>query len=124
MMQYRPWIVVFTLLVSLPALGAAPVTKEAPDGPPPPAAAKRMREGARLVNVTGIFQATGDRITFHSPDLPPLKVLENLALERIAQTLSERSQTREWVVSGTVSEYRGANYLLLSRVAIKTLRDE
>src|SRR4051794_36435425 len=47
---------------------------------------KRLREGAKLIEVTGRFDVTGDRLTFVS--LKPresLVVLENLALERVNQ---------------------------------------
>ena len=87
-----------------------------------PRSAERVREGTKVVQASGEFQATGERIHFVSKTMPPLKVLENLALERVAQTLSERGAGREWTVSGVVTEYRGVNYLLLTRASLKTRR--
>jgi hypothetical protein len=42
-------------------------------------------------------------------------VLENLALERIVRILNETRGQRQWLVSGTITEYRGSNYLLISK---------
>ena len=44
-----------------------------------------------------------------------LVALENLALQRVARSLAERSQESQWKVSGMVTEFRGANYILLRR---------
>ena len=81
----------------------------------------RLREGAKLVEQVGDFKETGGRIAFY-PDgtSASLQVLENLALERVAQNLAERS--RKWSVTGLVTEYRGGNYLLLHR-AVQKARD-
>jgi hypothetical protein len=46
-------------------------------------------------------------------------VLENLALERIGRALDESRGTRLWVVSGLITEYRGANYLLVSKAVMQ-----
>jgi hypothetical protein len=97
---------------------AAPAGSQNPKGSAP----ERVREGTRIDQATGEFQMTGDRILFVSDALPSLKVLENLALERVAQTLSERGAGREWIVSGVVTEYRGVNYLLVTRASLKTKR--
>ena len=82
---------------------------------------ERLREGTRLVDVVGTFQAIGaDGITF-SPrgSKDSYRVLENLALERIGRALDESRGTRLWVVSGLITEYRGANYLLISKAVMQ-----
>ncbi|MCL6508160.1 MAG: hypothetical protein K6T59_14180 [Bryobacteraceae bacterium] len=82
---------------------------------------ERLREGTRLVDVVGTFQPVGaDGISF-SPrgSKESYRVLENLALERIARALDESRGTRLWVVSGLITEYRGANYLLISKAVMQ-----
>jgi hypothetical protein len=81
---------------------------------------KRLREGGELTAVTGTFKSTGDRITFYPNDRgDSLRALENQTLERIWSVLQETSE-REWTVSGMVTEYRGANYLLVTRAVVQT----
>ena len=41
-------------------------------------------------------------------------LLENLALERISRSL-EDNRGSKWTVSGLVTEYRGSNYLLVTK---------
>ena len=110
------------LVAQLPASKAPATPIAEAESAPPAANGERVREGTKIVQATGEFQATGERIHFVSDSMPPLKVLENLALERVAQTLSERGAGREWTVSGVVTEYRGVNYLLLTRASLKTRR--
>lgn len=78
----------------------------------------RLREDTKLIDVVGTFQsAGGDSISFsREGGKDSLKVLENLNLQRISQVLEEnRGGTRRWVVSGIVTEFRGANYLLVKK---------
>ena len=89
-----------------------------------PAAAKktaeRQREGTRISDEIGTFQFVGDRVAFlPSGNKDSYRVLENLALERISQALGESRGQRMWVVSGTLTEFRGANYLLVSKAIIQ-----
>ena len=44
------------------------------------------------------------------------RVLENLALQRVVQVLEDNRGPRKWVISGLITEYRGSNYLLLTKV--------
>ena len=87
---------------------------------PPAKIAERLREGAKLIDVTGSFQFSGDRVAF-SPQgtSDSLRVLENLALERVSRLLTEGRGAPVWVVSGTITEFRGANYLLLTKAVLK-----
>jgi hypothetical protein len=114
------------LLVGLLPLALAAPTgaKSTAGGTSASLAPERVREGTRLDQVTGEFQMTGDRILFVSDGYPSLRVLENLSLERVAQTLTERGAGRQWTVSGAITEYRGVNYLLLTRASLKTKHAE
>lgn len=80
----------------------------------------RLREGVAL-DVVGSFKLTGDRIMFYSAaDQRRFGALENLNLERIARMVSDSPDPLQWSVSGTVTEYQGANYLLISRAVLKS----
>lgn len=100
------------------------------EGTPQAAAAaetptERRREGDRFEG-PGRFEVTGDRITFYTADgLESFRVVENLALERVARVLedpAEAGQQRVWQIRAEVLEYRGANYLRLERVILKSYR--
>lgn len=79
----------------------------------------RIREGGRVQKQEGSFHLLGDRVLFR-PGLASdsLPVLENLALERV-MTAIEKSPDLNWSVSGTITEFRGRNYLLLDRAVIR-----
>lgn len=78
------------------------------------------REGSELESVQGHFTVDDDRLTFHSADRRwNIHSLENLALERVAQTISEAQTELQWTVDGRVTEYRGANYLLVTRALVR-----
>jgi hypothetical protein len=94
---------------------AATRVREADDGP------QRMREGSRLNDVAGHFDFAGDRIAFFPADgKESFRVLENLALERVSRILGESRTKPQWTVSGTITEYRGLNYLLVTRATIQS----
>ncbi len=78
----------------------------------------RLREGMKFVNRIGELRDTGGRITFY-PDgqSQSLQLLENLALERVTNDLDQTH--RKWSVTGTVTEFKGSNYLLLHRAVLK-----
>ena len=83
--------------------------------------AERLREGTRLVNASGYFKLTGDRITFYLDQGDRrLQVLENLSLERIGALVGETPDPLEWTVSGLVTEYGGGNYLLVQQATLKS----
>lgn len=83
--------------------------------------AERLREGTRLTDVQGSFVSIGaDSVTFSPKDSKDsYRVLENLALQRIALQLDENRGQRQWIVSGTITEFRGANYLLVSKAVVR-----
>jgi len=81
---------------------------------------KRLREGTKLVDRIGYFQATGDRVTFYASDgKERFRALENLLLERVARIISETPERVDWTVAGTITEFRGSNYLLLTHAVLK-----
>jgi hypothetical protein len=82
-----------------------------------------LREGTKLANCDGGFRDTGDRVEFRVGDSDQrLVALENLALERVAGILAETRGELAWSVSGVVTEYRGVNYLLITRAVLKSKR--
>ena len=103
---------------------AASTLAEAPvKGPAPPAAekaAEKLREGTRLIDEGGGFSRVGERVSFApGGSREPLRCLENLALERISRVIDESQGQRQWIVSGVVTEFRGGNYLLVTKAVIR-----
>ena len=81
----------------------------------------RVREGTELTDLLGYFTITGSRVTFIAAESGNrFAGLENLNLERISKTISKAPKQMDWEVSGEVTEYRGANYLLVRRAILKT----
>jgi hypothetical protein len=81
----------------------------------------RLREGTKLENQLGYFQMTGDRATFITADRSRcFGGLENLNLARVVAMISDAPGKMEWSVTGTVTEFQGSNYLLISRAVLKT----
>jgi len=68
----------------------------------------------------GRFEIVGDRTVFVT-DGGALRLiaLENLGLERITRTLANAPGPLEWKVTGTVTEYRGKNFVLVHRALVK-----
>jgi hypothetical protein len=95
----------------------------APDIEPP--SQGRLREGMQIVDRRGHFRMTGDRLTFFAADGKGRFVaLENLALERVALVLAKNPGPLRWSVTGTITEFRDANYLLIERAILKTRTDD
>jgi hypothetical protein len=83
----------------------------------------RVREG-ETVELVGKMELAGDRAVFHpSAGGVQLRVLENLALERITRILNESRDDREWIVAGTITEYRGGNYILINKAVQRARKD-
>ncbi|MBX7168356.1 MAG: hypothetical protein K1X74_18620 [Pirellulales bacterium] len=80
------------------------------------------REGSQVDDIRGNFRHVGERLVFQPQDeIRPLVILENLNAERVTKTLQEAGKSSlPWSVSGTVTEFRGDNYLLLSRAVLKS----
>lgn len=81
----------------------------------------RLREGSRLNNVVGRFRSTGDSLTFIDSENREIGGLPNLNLERISRMLqaADEPESITWSVSGTVTEFSGKNYLLISRAVFR-----
>lgn len=103
----------------------------------------RLREGTRLASSVGRFSRSGRRWLFEQDSaqaepsdkpaaeaqsaaavnpatqlLPPVRfrVLENLALQRVANSIVQDPSDVRWSVSGVITEFDGENWLLLSTV--------
>lgn len=78
----------------------------------------RLREGV-TINAIGYFKVTADRAVFSTEDgTARYSGLENLNLERVAIAVAESPDQLLWNVTGTVTEFRGANYILVSRAML------
>jgi hypothetical protein len=85
-----------------------------------------LREDARFINVKGrimdvrhdLKQSDHSRSAFVPKNYPGFfPLLENRKLEEIEEIT--RHGEKEVIVSGTVTVYRGKNYLLLTRFSVK-----
>jgi hypothetical protein len=81
----------------------------------------RLREGTQLTDRLGRFRQEGESVTFIDEEGRELGGLPNLGLERIIRALKgvEEPESVWWSVSGTVTEFSGRNYLLVSRAVYK-----
>lgn len=73
------------------------------------------REGAVIERILGQFEQQGGRIVFVAQGGERFTALENLNLQRVAEKLQLEAGTLSWSISGHVTEYSGARYLLISR---------
>jgi hypothetical protein len=93
----------------------------APPSASPSDAPMTLLEGTELREEPGVFQLSGDRQTFvPAGKKQRFTILENSVLERVAQSLLNNPLPQQWIVSGTVTSYRGNQYLLLARAVQKT----
>jgi hypothetical protein len=81
--------------------------------------AKLRREGTELRDEPGHFVLAGTRINFLSTSGEQLIALENLNLERIGRIMTSTPDSVEWLVSGTITEFQGSNYLSVKRATRK-----
>jgi hypothetical protein len=79
-----------------------------------------LREGSTVVDRTGSLQMVKDspyaQFVFddgENPRLPTMFALPNLRLMQIEDAVSVTHSALRFTVSGTVTEYKGANYILL-----------
>jgi hypothetical protein len=71
------------------------------------------------VRLKGRFDLVGERATFSAEDnSATFKTLENLALQRIVGAVRDSTGSRLWNVEATVTEYQGANFLLIRRATV------
>lgn len=94
----------------------APATKDAQEKLPP----SHLREGATVTDLVGHFKAAGDRwVFFEEGNSRRLIALENQNLERLSRTMAESPLPLVWKVTGTITEFRGKNYLLIERAVLR-----
>ena len=76
----------------------------------------RLREGHRFENLTAMIQITeAERFLASIEGDKNFLLLENLALERIAEAMRIDSTDNRWVLTGRVTEFRGQNYVWVER---------
>ncbi len=79
------------------------------------------REGTELVDQVGQFKVSRARTIFvMAQGNRQLVALENLNLERVVKMVSGNPEASNWVITGTVTENRGNNYLLVRRAVLKS----
>lgn len=79
----------------------------------------RLREGTALRGLIGTIRLVGERWTLFLTQRDERYILlENLALERILRTNASFNEAPDWTVDGTVTEFRGQNYLLIEKALI------
>jgi hypothetical protein len=85
-------------------------------------AALRLREGTQFADRLGHFRQQGESVVFVDDQGRELGGLPNLNLERVLRMLKgvEEPDSIAWSVSGTVTEYGGRNYLLITRAVYKS----
>jgi hypothetical protein len=109
---------------------ATPTATAQPNGTPDGATtessssttALRLREGTQFTDRLGHFQQQGEAVVFVDDQGRELGGLPNLNLERVLRMLKgvEEPDSIAWSVSGTVTEYGGRNYLLITRAVYKS----
>ena len=78
-----------------------------------------LREGTRIEGAAGAIRRGASRFIFAEADnRRELLLLENLALERLARLIERSNRSIACYATGTVTEYRGVNYLLLERTVL------
>ena len=103
--------------VPAPAVAPAPVLVSYAGAPAPPV--RTLRERSRLLDRRGTVKVSAGRLQFVPADgAPAMVLLENHLLERVEQLLRHGPGSPELQISGLVTEYRGRNYLLLTRVYV------
>lgn len=77
------------------------------------------REGKSVRDLKGSVRVVQSRyIFFPEGDSFRFVLLENLNLERIARAMAERTEETLWEIDAEITEFNGANYLLIQRAQI------
>lgn len=58
------------------------------------------------------------------PDIPPLRILPNTRLTMLEAALAEARQEHKFLVTGRITEFQGANYILLENLALMARQEE
>jgi hypothetical protein len=107
------------LATAATAVGSRPNSSQVE--PSPPSEQPLLREGTQVVDLLGEFESSPLGIVFVSLETGQrFVVLENLYLERIYDALENQADPHPWKVTGTVTEFRGNNYMLTRRAVLTT----
>jgi hypothetical protein len=88
------------------------------------AANVQFHEGEELVDRVGKFIVAGERVVFITEENQRFIGLENQTLQYVVKTIQENPGQLRWTISGTVTEYCGANYLLFTRAQLVTVESK
>lgn len=76
-----------------------------------------LREGTKVDSQTAICRSIGDRLVLEVNDFPKqIVALENLSAQRVMEALYTDPNDRFWSITGTITEFRGSNFMLLQKV--------
>ncbi len=119
----RSWVIVvvatIATLIAGSAAGGPPSESPRGDSGGLKDATTRHREGTQIADAEGIFRSSGGRQVFRQIDgKTEFRLRENLTLERVLRSLDESRSERVWLVTGTVTEYQGENFLLMNRAVM------
>ena len=80
---------------------------------------QRFREGTTFKNKLVFFRQTGEQTVLYTvEDNQRFVCLENLALERILNTIQEKPERQFWKIEGEYTEFRGQNRILIRHAVI------
>lgn len=75
-----------------------------------------LREGSEVIRMLAKCRASGDKLLLEFRDSGRvMAALENLAAQRVLKAVVEDPSDVEWIVSGSVTEFNGRNYLYLKQ---------
>ncbi len=76
-----------------------------------------IREGTRMESQPAECRSEGDQLVLRFPESSrAITALENLATQRILKAVSDDPSDSQWLLTGTVTEFQGRNYLFIDRV--------
>lgn len=83
-----------------------------------PTAELIAREGTRVENRAAVCRAEGERLVLQLADSTRyITALENLAAQRILKSVMDEPSDNQWIVTGSITEFQGRNFLLIERVS-------
>jgi hypothetical protein len=109
--QWRAWAAVGDSALAPTAIGSITAGDTKP---------QVRREGTPLRDEPGRFVLSGNRVAFSASDGTTYIGLENLNLQRIAKAVAASPEPIEWFVTGTLTEFQGSNYLIVTHVRRKS----
>jgi hypothetical protein len=109
--QWRAWAAAGDSTLTPTTIGSTTLSDSKP---------QVRREGTSLRDEPGRFALSGNRVAFSAFDGTTYIGLENLNLQRIAKAVAASPEPIEWFVTGTLTEYQGSNYLIVTHVRRKS----